>query len=152
MKNSSSINGKIYVLMPGGVISKSDGQWHNISAGKLLMLYRADPEDCVQYDCERAFTDTEYARNNDWKLSLIQLKPDYHGEYLLPEPSISINQALSDITDRKWSTNPTKQNAVLLNNQWPFPVVFGRIPDDKDILTKKQATTKSRYRKPNSEE
>ena len=62
---------KKYLVIPGWITSKSDGDRHYISANKLIRLYGVDRRECVVFqDGERGFCD-----------SLIKLEPDYNGDY-----------------------------------------------------------------------
>lgn len=36
-----------YLVFPGTIISKSDGEFHTLSAGNLISLYGVDPRECV---------------------------------------------------------------------------------------------------------
>lgn len=40
---------KKYVVTPGYVISKTDGDKHYISYNRLIALYNVDPKECVVY-------------------------------------------------------------------------------------------------------
>ena len=67
-----------YVVVPGFLRSKSDGQRHDISAQSLMHLYKVDRDEClIKYNDER-----------DWGKdfsNLIHLYPDYHGKYEIPK-------------------------------------------------------------------
>lgn len=63
-----------YMIHPGYIRSKSDGQWHWISYGTLIKLYRVNPRDCIVY------TDV----NRRIYKGCIDLYPDYDGNYELP--------------------------------------------------------------------
>lgn len=65
-----------YLLHPGQVRSRNDGDWHYISAGKIADLYGVKIEECRIYDSRRAHEDC----------GLIQLYPRYDGEYKLHAP------------------------------------------------------------------
>lgn len=41
---------KKYLIYPGYVTSRNDGERHYISAGQLIRLYRVDPAECIIYD------------------------------------------------------------------------------------------------------
>ncbi|PNX52086.1 MAG: hypothetical protein BV456_00645 [Thermoplasmata archaeon M8B2D] len=40
----------IFILKPDEIISKSDGDFHYISCGKLINLYKLPPQQCIKYD------------------------------------------------------------------------------------------------------
>lgn len=61
---------KKYALHPGTVVSKTDGDWHFISAKKLATLYRVHISECV------------IARHP--VPDLINLYPRHDGNYTLP--------------------------------------------------------------------
>jgi len=64
-----------YILHPGKIISKNDGQEHYISAGALTELYGIRLDQCVIFEKAR-----RYSYPPDW----IHLWPDFSGEYMLP--------------------------------------------------------------------
>ena len=65
-----------YVIHPGYVDSKNDGQKHWISRDQLIRLYGVNQQDCLSdRDSLRGFTD-------DTKI--IHLHPMYNGNYFLP--------------------------------------------------------------------
>lgn len=67
---------KFYVLHPGIVISRNDGQEHYISAPILATLYRVRMDECV------ISRDTRYYWHNyDMPSELFHLYPLYSGEY-----------------------------------------------------------------------
>ena len=68
-----------YVLCPGPVMSKSDGQWHHIDARTLARLYGVPMSECVVYDPRRQVE----------SLGLIRLTPRYHGDYTVRPSSAS---------------------------------------------------------------
>lgn len=69
---------KKYVVWPGDVISKNDGDRHFISFPKLCELYGVNPEEC--YDG----TDWRELKGIDGIAELINLRPSYSGDYTLP--------------------------------------------------------------------
>jgi hypothetical protein len=68
---------KRYLLCPGYVTSKNDGQRHFINAYELTRLYGVDPRECVAVPHNRP----------GWlpPEGLIPLSPRYDGNYRLPE-------------------------------------------------------------------
>lgn len=63
-----------YLLLPGYVTSKNDGQRHFISGSALARLYNVDPRDCV-LDMGRG--------ELSWYKDLKVLEPRYDGNYTL---------------------------------------------------------------------
>lgn len=67
---------KRYLLCPGHVTSKSDGQTHFIDARRLAMLYGVPMSQCeIRPKSQIGWTPPEGA---------VELRPDYHGRYQLP--------------------------------------------------------------------
>lgn len=65
---------KKYIVCPGNVRSKSDGDLHYISASKLMMLYRVNPAECIIVEDEMV------AGSLNWEDYII-LKPSTDGNY-----------------------------------------------------------------------
>lgn len=65
-----------YVLVPGYVRSKADGDTHYINDVMLQRLYGVDPSLCV----------TQPKNSNGWSAptGAILLHPKYNGDYILP--------------------------------------------------------------------
>ncbi len=42
---------KKYIVYPGSVRSRNDGQFHHISFAKLCRLYGVDPKECYDASC-----------------------------------------------------------------------------------------------------
>ena len=72
--NQMRIEGMRYVLHPGYVISKNDGQEHFIGGPRLARLYGVDMRQCV-FGGEPGYQEQE---------GDVHLCPDYHGRYALP--------------------------------------------------------------------
>lgn len=72
---------KKYLVLPGFVTSRNDGDRHFIDARKLMMLYKVNPEECV------IRPDITRHEHRAWKEpeGLIHLYPRYDGNYNLPE-------------------------------------------------------------------
>jgi hypothetical protein len=68
-----------YVVHPGMVMSRNDGDWHFISADKLMRLYKVDPRICGIEDEARP----ETMVGHDW-FDRIHLYPRRDGDYRLP--------------------------------------------------------------------
>jgi hypothetical protein len=69
-----------YLLCPGGVTSKNDGQRHYIDGPQLGRLYGVSLRDCVILDRRRSqiMSDLEYE-------GLTRLAPRFDGNYSLPQ-------------------------------------------------------------------
>lgn len=65
-----------YIVHPGKVVSMKDGDIHNVSAQRLMQLYRVNPRDCITAD--QALHGYEYNGRE------IHLFPRYDGNYKLP--------------------------------------------------------------------
>ena len=65
-----------YVVFPGNVISKTDGQLHYIPAYDLISLYGVDPKECVIVSEE-----IDYRIYNKEIELLEHLCPDFEGKY-----------------------------------------------------------------------
>jgi hypothetical protein len=66
-----------YVLVPGFVVSESDGQRHHIGAVELASLYRVSMSECVVYDAMRCGA-------GGYK-GLVHLRPRFDGDYRIPK-------------------------------------------------------------------
>jgi len=66
---------KRYLVMPGKVASKNDGNVHYVNARQLMDLYNVDPKECIIYKGDQPLG----YRN------LIVLRPRYDGNYSLTE-------------------------------------------------------------------
>lgn len=69
---------KKYILHPGFIKSKYDGEIHYISCGQLALLYRIDIKECI----------LDMGENSLRGLNLenyIHLYPKYNGEYIIKE-------------------------------------------------------------------
>jgi hypothetical protein len=67
-----------YVIHPGYVVSKNDGDVHYISYDTLIKLYKVNPDQCT----------SRYRRDFFDKQGDIHLWPDYTGKYKIPELKI----------------------------------------------------------------
>lgn len=71
---------KKFMVCPGHIKSKNDGDWHYIGAFQLMRLYGVNPKDCVV--AERDHPGRSWAsvpRAN--ATNLIRLAPRYNGDY-----------------------------------------------------------------------
>ena len=73
-----------YVLMPGYVVSKNDGDRHYVSAAQLAFLYKVDMRDCYIYNPDNYRTESEFRMAQERMADLIKLAPRYDGDYTLP--------------------------------------------------------------------
>lgn len=69
---------KKYLLLPGSVISRRDGQPHYISAGALMHLYNVPMSACVIFKPLPRGAADPYE-------GLVKLAPRYNGDYTLKE-------------------------------------------------------------------
>lgn len=67
---------KLYLIVPGMIISKTDRQSHWISAREIMGLYGVQASDCIV-----AGPDASNLRHLVGGLTLTVLHPDYHGRY-----------------------------------------------------------------------
>lgn len=67
---------KKYLVCPGKVESVRDGDWHYISAGQLISLYKVDSRDC------KIVNSPESAAGIKWE-DYIVLRPRTDGNYSL---------------------------------------------------------------------
>jgi hypothetical protein len=63
-----------YVVYPGYVKSKTDGQRHWVSYQQLIALYHVDPKECINGSRPNTFVDR-----------YIPLYPRYDGNYEIPK-------------------------------------------------------------------
>jgi hypothetical protein len=73
-----------YVLYPGLVTSKSDGQVCHVTAAKLAMLYGVPLDQCFIYPSGNL----HHSETNALKLrtkNMIALRPRFDGNYTLPK-------------------------------------------------------------------
>lgn len=78
---------KKYLIIPGKVRSKTDGEIHYVSAGKLMYLYGVVETDCVIYDnskAERLGIEVYERLNEKLFENLIRLSPKSNGIYKTP--------------------------------------------------------------------
>ena len=65
-----------YIIHPGYVKSKIDGQPHFISAERLIALYKVNPKQCILASSDlHGYSSTDF----------IHLYPLYDGNYKIPE-------------------------------------------------------------------
>ena len=63
-----------YLVIPGNIRSKNDGDLHYITAHQLIQLYRVDPDECIVYSPQYPLRELE----------LIPLTVRFDGEYEIP--------------------------------------------------------------------
>jgi hypothetical protein len=82
-----------YLLCPGPVWSRSDGDWHHVTAGQLADLYGVPMPACLVLRKPEP-GDRAGARSHDALLGrvaagdLIALRPRSDGAYALPSPTL----------------------------------------------------------------
>lgn len=64
-----------YLIKPGYVNSRSDGDEHYIGYAKLIQLYRVNPKECLMFEDEMRGYTAEFLD------SLTVLEPQYNGNY-----------------------------------------------------------------------
>lgn len=70
---------KKYIIAPGKIISRSDGDEHYIGASQLMDLYKIEPYECIIVD------NPDSVRMLNWD-DYIVLRPRTDGNYNLPTP------------------------------------------------------------------
>lgn len=70
-----------YVLCPGFVTSKYDGQTHYIGPMQLARLYGVDVRECLIYEPAPWWTRSYYMKAEEEGRGLPRLRPRYHGDY-----------------------------------------------------------------------
>lgn len=68
---------KKYLICPGEIRSRHDGDIHKISASQLIHLYKVDPKECI------IVNSPESARGIIWSQYIV-LRPRSDGNYKLP--------------------------------------------------------------------
>lgn len=77
-----------YLVVPGYVTSKNDGDRHFIGAGDLMRLYGVNPQECRVV--------TEEGSTFGSEKDLIVLRPSYSGNYSLPVKTETANGAVGN--------------------------------------------------------
>lgn len=70
-----------YVICPGNVISKSDGQRHYIGPMQLIQLYGLDPSECEIYEPAPWWPESFYRMAEERNCGLVKLGPRHDGNY-----------------------------------------------------------------------
>ncbi len=70
---------KRYVVHPGQMRSKTDGDMHWIGARDLMRLYGVSPDECFVVDEHRSAASSGWDGRDD----LIHLWPSYDGSYIV---------------------------------------------------------------------
>lgn len=70
---------KKFLVIPGVVRSKWDGDSHWITASQLMTLYKVNPAECIIFPEELGTSAWKYVERN-YK-QLIKLEPQYLGDY-----------------------------------------------------------------------
>jgi hypothetical protein len=85
----SLVRKKKYILYPGEVASKFDGDRHYIDAYRLAQLYKVRIDECFIADSRNVVPSNYFAWNGtigfDHRNALIKLYPRYDGDYKIPE-------------------------------------------------------------------
>jgi hypothetical protein len=81
-----------YVLFPGIVTSKTDGDQHYLGFRELACLYKVDLRECAIYEPRPWWTISHYKMAEEQIKGLIQLKPRYDGNYTLPNKEELTNE------------------------------------------------------------
>lgn len=68
-----------YLLAPGPVRSRNDGDWHEITAAQLALLYGVPLDECI-WPPSSTYCNLEYLD------TLTLLRPRRDGDYRLPTP------------------------------------------------------------------
>lgn len=84
-------NVKKYILYPGPITSRSDGQEHFIHAAQLANLYRVRLSECEVMHDDLSVDETKL-KERLWK-DLIPLFPRYHGNYE-EVPTLTLSELL----------------------------------------------------------
>jgi hypothetical protein len=72
-----------YVICPGEVTSKTDGQRHYIGPMQLMRLYGVDPQECEIYEPAPWWPESYYRMAEERQRGLPRLGPRYDGNYEL---------------------------------------------------------------------
>jgi general stress protein YciG len=70
---------KKFLVIPGTITSKSDGDRHFIGARELMRLYRVKQEECVVMSEEDVVRYNPYS--SKYPMNLVRLEPRYDGDY-----------------------------------------------------------------------
>ena len=70
-----------YVIYPGMVRSRTDGQYHYIGSRKLMGLYGVDPSECVVFDPATWWPTSFYRMAEEDHKGLVKLMPQESGVY-----------------------------------------------------------------------
>lgn len=82
---------KKYVLCPGEVTSKHDGQRHYIGPMQLARLYGVDQRECEIYEPAPSWTEWDFRRAEERSRGLVRLTPRYNGDYTVPNSNSPTN-------------------------------------------------------------
>ncbi len=78
-----------YLLCPGPVRSRTDGDWHHVTASRLAMLYGVPMGECIVLPLD--WYNGQCLRARVASGELIELRPRFDGNYTLPEPARPAN-------------------------------------------------------------
>ena len=73
-----------YVICPGEVASRTNGQRHYIGAMELIRLYGVDSRECEIHEPASWWPNSYYSMTEERQRGLPRLGPSYDGNYELP--------------------------------------------------------------------
>ena len=80
---------KKYVICPGEVTSKIDGQRHYIGPMRLIQLYGVDQKECEIYEPASWWPESYYRMAEERQVGLLRLGPRCDGNYELYNDEIT---------------------------------------------------------------
>ena len=95
-----------YVVIPGTIISATDGKEHSIDANTLIKLYGVDPKECainhsIKYRYNIGASSIIYYHYQSELLKLIRLTPQQDGNYSIERATVDCaRDALINATNR----------------------------------------------------
>lgn len=98
-----------YVICPGEVLSKTDGQRHYVGAMQLMKLYGVDPRECEIHEPAPWWPCSYYMAAEERQHGLPRLRPRYDGKYELHNK----NYASWMNGERTWNTNVPPEIGLL---------------------------------------
>jgi len=78
-----------YVICPGNVTSKTDGQRHYIGPMQLMNLYGVDQQECEIYEPAPWWPESYYRMAEERHRGLPRLGPRYDGDYELHNADVT---------------------------------------------------------------
>lgn len=77
-----------YVVCPGMMTSKTDGQTHYVGSMQLMRLYGVAPQECEIYEPAPWWPRSYYKAAEERQQGMIRLHPRYDGDYTLPSNAL----------------------------------------------------------------